>query len=263
MRRWIAILLPLLSALTAAQAQEQPGCDMNPRRIESARRLIEENKAFIAQAKELIAQAEQAAAESKQLQGQAAQYQSKIQYVNLKPLRGKDLVDAKKQFAADLQRYAEHLRKYQEHTVNVRQQYGACSQSNKRYERLRKQLTLHNSEFHVVPAPPPHICIDLGTSAQEAAAIQGQVQGAAESRSNAARELREVEKQLAASIAMSAATDAKVSREHQRLLREQELLAEFARLKEEHDQLQVGRNALKRSGVVQIPTVSGTVVRKK
>lgn len=260
----------LLSSVTLAGASpsgpppkdttpEDSKVDCNPTRIEQAKRIIEDSKSFCRDAKLLIAQSEQSIQSAKKLQGEARQYTKNVR-LHAPMLKGKALSDAKHQFQLDLAQFSKHAQQYKVHTDSVRKQFGQCAASMKAYEQIKRELELHCDQFHLPNIAPPHICLEMSTSVQEAASIQNQLAEQGRRMAVAEKQLMEAESRLNKADKMSEAVDGIVRAQSEVALKEQELAAEFARLREEHRQLDVERQALKRSGVqVSTPRVRGQV----
>lgn len=238
------------------------GPDCNPVRIEQAAKLISDSHAYCESSKLFLAQAEETVKEAKKLQGQARQYTKNLK-INAPLLKGQALSDAKRQFQLDLSQFSKHAKQYKLHTDQVRQQFGHCQASMEAYDKFRKELELHCDQFHMPNIEPPHICLELGTSAQEAASMQNRVAEQMKRVAIAEKQLMEAESRLSKAEKMSDAVDGIVRTNTDLALKEQDLAAEFARLKEEHRQLDVARRALQRSGVrTAIPRVHGKVKTK-
>lgn len=234
--------------------------DQNPARIESARQIIKSSEEYKSWAKKFIAQAKKETAEAHKLTGEAKVFRSKLPPPKMKALRGAQLAEAKKQFSLDLSRFAQHAKQYRQHTERVRKQFGECEASRKAYERNQEKLGLHCQAFHLPNVAPPHICLAMDLSAGEAASIKAEVQEQYKRMADAAAELNKSEERLGKALAASPTIDADVRKQHALNLQEQELVAEFGRLKEEHRQLDVARKALQSSGVkVGVSSVSAKV----
>jgi hypothetical protein len=259
------IIFCLANALSLSQGvalAKGMGTDCNPARMEQAAKLISDSQAYCESSRLFLAQAEETVKEAKKLQGQARQYTKNLK-INAPLLKGQALSDAKKQFQLDLSQFSKHAKQYKLHTDQVRQQYGHCQASMEAYDKFRKELELHCDQFHMPNIEPPHICLELGTSAQEAASMQNRVAEQMKRVAIAEKQLMEAESRLSKAEKMSDAVDGIVRTNTDLALKEQDLAAEFARLKEEHRQLDVARRALQRSGVrTAIPRVHGKVKTK-
>ncbi len=233
--------------------------DNDPVRIEQARQIIEQNRLIVESSKEIIAQANNNISESKKLQGQARQYTKNLK-LTAPLLKGKALQDAKKQFSLDLADFSKHVQQYRIHTEQVRKSFGQCKASQEAFEKMKKDLALHCDQFHMKDVEPPHICLEIDTSLIEAMGAQSKVQQQAMRVAQAQMELEKTEARLQKSIKESGLIDKEVMLNSALALKEQELAAEFGRLKEEHRQLDIARKALQRSGVrTAVPAVKGRV----
>ena len=268
--KWLFILTLIMSltiTLKTAAAEElhctkKVGPDCNPVRIEQAVKLIDESHAFCQSSQEFLAQAEQSLNEAKKLHGEARQYTKNLK-IHAPLLRGKALNDAKKQFQVDLAQFSKHAKEYRLHTDAVRNQFGHCKASLEAYEKFKKELELHCDQFHMPNIEPPHICLELGTSVEEAKSMQNKVTDYARRVAEAEKQLMEAESRLNKAAKMSDAVDGIVRTKTELALKEQDLAAEFARLREEHRQLDVARRAIQRSSAkVSVPRVHGKVKTK-
>lgn len=250
------------SDLSSSKASIKNGrVDNNPLRIQTAKQIIEENRQIIKQSSLLIAQAQEQEREVKKLEGEARSYQKKL-LIKAPLLKGKSLSDARKQYKLDLYDFAKHVRKYNLHTLEVRKNLGQCKASLAAYEKMKKDLALHCDQFHMTDIEPPHICVTMDMSVQDAKSAQNKVQQEAIRVANAEMELAKTEKRLQKSISERGIIDGEVMQKSALALKEQELAAEFGRLKEEHRQLDVERQVLARSGAkVGVPSVKARVKR--
>ncbi len=258
----IALAFSLMPRASVAADVETGAPDLDPVRIEQATKLIKDSRQFCESSKLFLAQAEESVKEAKKLRGEARQYTKNLR-LNAPLLKGKELSDAKKQFQLDLTQFSKHAKDYRAHTDAVRKQYGQCQASLEAYEKFKKEMELHCDQFHMPDIEPPHICLELGTTAEEAKSIQNRVTEYAKRVAVAERELMEAESRLSKAQRTSNDLDGLVRANTDLALKEQDLAAEFARLREEHRQLDVARRALQRSGAkVAVPRVQGTVKSK-
>ncbi|MBX9689013.1 MAG: hypothetical protein K2X27_20055 [Candidatus Obscuribacterales bacterium] len=233
--------------------------DTNPERIKQAERILAENREFLKESNLFIAQAEESVSEAKKLQGQAHQYQKNLQ-LHAPLLSGKALSDARKQYKLDLADFAKHVKLYNMHTQQVRQNYGHCKASLAAFEKMKKELELHCDQFHMKNIEPPHICLQIDSSVVEALGAQNKVKAQAERVAQAEMDLAKTEARLQKSIAERGIIDGEVMAKSKLALKEQALAEEFGRLKEEHRQLDVERKAISRStAAVSVPSVKGRI----
>lgn len=255
----LVISFSVSSTSVFAQSHTARPVDNNPVRAEQARKIIEQNRVIIKEALIYIAQAEKDVTKAKKLQGEARQYQKGLN-VKMPLLKGKALQDAKRQFNLDLAEFSKHVKQYNLHTLEVRKNYGHCKASLDAYEKMKKDLSLHCDQFHMRDIEPPHICVEMGTSVEEAKSMQSKAEQQYKRLAEAEMELAKTEQRLQKAVAESGILDREVMAKSALALKEQELAAEFGRLKEEHRQLDVERKALSRSGVkVGVPSVKGKV----
>ncbi len=252
----LAVTTSLLTLSISATCQN-PKVDNSPLRINQAKHIIAENKAISDEAKLFIAQAETDVSNAKKLEGEARQYHKDL-LIKAPLMKGKALSDARKQFNLDLKSFSDHVRKYNLHTLDVRKNYGHCKASQAAYEKMKKDLELHCDQFHMADVPPPHICIQMDVSVQEANSIMNQSKEHAIRVAQAEHDLLVTEKKLQNAITARGIVDKQVMASSALALKEQDLAAEFGRLKEEHRQLDVERRAIQRSGgSVVVPAVKG------
>ena len=245
-----------LTSSESVPKQAGGGPDNNPLRIEQAKKLLRDSRAFTAAARIYLAQADQSIKDAKRLQGEAHQYGKNLQ-LTAPLLKGKNLQYARQQFQMDLNQFAKHAKEYKLHTEAVRQQFGHCQASLTAYEKHKRDLELHCDQFHLPDIEPPHICLEVTTSAQEAASLQNRVAEQGKRVAEAEMQLMKAEARLKKAALISDSVESELA------LREQDLAAEFARLKEEHRQLDVGRRAIQRSGgKIGVPQVRGTIKTK-
>jgi len=232
---------------------------VDPARIESANKIIAGCDSYTKWAKTFIAEATKETDHAKKLNATARKFQTTVA-PTMKPLTGARLANAKKIYQSDLRQFAAHTAEYRAHTDKVRSMFGQCEASRKAYEANKLNYTLHCAQWHMDNVPPPHVCLEVGTSVAEAKQMANQVGANMRRMAEAEAKLKESEERLNKATGDSANVDAKVRKQHDINLHEQELVAEFARLQEEYKQLSVETRALKSSGVrVPVQTVSGKV----
>lgn len=246
--------------LNAEATQKVPDC--NPRRIEQAVKLLKDSKEFCESSRIFLAQSEETMKEAKKLRGEARQYTKNLK-LNAPLLKGKALSDAKAQFQLDLTQFSKHANEYKLHTEAVRKQFGHCQASLQAYEKIKRDMELHCDQFHLPNVEPPHICLELGTGVEEAKNLENRVTEQLKRVQLAEQQLIQAESRLNRAAKVSENIDGFVRTNNELALKEQDLAAEFARLREEHKQLEVGRRALQRSGVkIAVPRVQGQVKSK-
>jgi hypothetical protein len=223
-------------------------------RIESAQQILEQARIYQKHAQLLIAQTAKSTSEAKRLEGNANAYQSKIA-PKIRRLNGAQLAQAKVMFKSDLQTFAQHSRDYREHTKQVREQVGECHASEQEFERNKLSYEIHCGQYHMQDVAPPHICPAMRAAVGDAAAAQNRLRTNMQRLNAEEAQLAESEERLNNAIGASAQGDADITKQNNRYLKEQELAAEYATLKEEYRQLEVGRKALQANGA-KIPVVS-------
>jgi hypothetical protein len=248
-----------LSVVPVKADDSDCACDNNPARIKSAQDIILKQRKFINHGLELIAQAENGVEQAKVLQGEAKSFKSLVK-PRFKPMKGAQLAAARKQYQVDLAQFAKHAKAYHEHTKQIRLTAGECEASKKVFEQLSKEYNLHCDDFHLPDIPPPHICLELGTTQAEANQVVNKVRESLRRIALEENKLAASEQRLSNANAMSGTVDAHVRKQHDLNLKEQELVAEYGRLREEHRQLGVEKQALTASGIkTGVATVSAKV----
>jgi DNA repair exonuclease SbcCD ATPase subunit len=228
-------------------------------RVQSARAIIMACNRYQKQTTELIAQLQKDTNQAVKLRGDARRYESKLA-PRIKPLIGAKLAAAKRMYKSDLDQFAEHARAYREHNVTIRHHYGECAASRAAYERNKNSYLLHGKEFHMEDIPPPHICKAMQVAMDDATKTSGELRDSAKRLVDAQINLMKTEARLNAAEQNSESVNEDVRTQQALNLQEQDLAAEFARLKEEYRQLDVARKALSASGVRNVvPTVHATV----
>ncbi|MDR3612003.1 MAG: hypothetical protein P4L53_00455 [Candidatus Obscuribacterales bacterium] len=244
------------------QKNDQKIDQMNDR-IESAREILEHARAYQRHAQLLIAQTAKATSDAKRLEGNANAYQSKIA-PKIRRLNGAQLAQAKVMFKSDLQTFAQHARDYREHTKQVREQVGECHASEQEFERNKLSYEIHCGQYHMQDVAPPHICPAMRAAVGDAAAAQNRLRTNMQKLNAEEAQLAESEDRLNNAIGASAQGDADITKQNSRYLKEQELAAEYATLKEEYRQLEVGRKALQANGAkIPVATVKGQITTSK
>ena len=204
----LAITTFLLTPSQQAKCQSRK-VDNNPVRLHQAEHIIAENKLINREAQLFIAQAETDISNAKKLEGEARQYRKNIT-IQAPLMKGKALSDARKQFNLDLKSFSDHVHKYNLHTLDVRKNYGHCKASQAAYEKMKKDLELHCNQFHMADVPPPHICVQMDVSVQEANKIQNQAKEHAIRVAQAEHDLVETEKKLQNAITARGIVDKQV-----------------------------------------------------
>lgn len=231
-------------------------------RSASAHDLVQKCNTFVKHAEQLIAQANEATKKTDRLNGAAKRYSSTIVPV-IKPLKGARLTQAKQMYKSDLAQFANHVSDYREHNANVRRQFGECAASRAAYERNKNSYLIHCKEFHMEDLPPPHICVTMEQAMGNSDSAAGKLKDSVKRLVDAQIELMKTEGRLQAALNNSAAVNEDVRKQHSLNLQEQELAVEFAKIQEEHKQLEVEKRTLSGSGIkVPVRTVRATIHRK-
>ncbi|HEY9785151.1 MAG TPA: hypothetical protein V6D17_07100 [Candidatus Obscuribacterales bacterium] len=246
-------------------AGQEPAQKCQAGREEQAAELKRNFDEFIAHARRLHERTEILLAEAKNLKGRATQLRTVAP--NLPPVRlkGREYQQALVQFKADVDKFKAHADEYNDHLHKFRQQIGECSAAQAAYEEACKKYEMHCQQYHMPNIPPPHICIDLNVSASDASNMAHQMMSDQMRAIRAERELRQTEEKIGQLENVSTKVDAHVEKQSERLKREQELAAEFGRLRQEYDLLEVERKVIEGSKTankpIARPYVSGKVKR--
>lgn len=212
-------------------------------RCASAAQIIDQSEYYCRKVRRVLTQIAGTTQQAQTLTGAAKKFQAN----SLPPLRrltGAQLARARAMYKSDLQQFAAHVKEYCEHTTQVRNELGACESSRKAYEKTKGDYSLHCKEFHMSDIPPPHICIEMGTSVEEAAELTGRLAADMRRMVEAEMALQQAEARLNKAVSSRADIDAKVRNQHEINLKEQALAEEFARLSEEFKQLEIERKTI-------------------
>lgn len=243
----------LLLGVAVARAQTAPNAchdEKMQRRIESARDILSEADKFRARAEAFHKRAEFQIAEAKKLKGKAEILQTRIPAVpgTLK-LNGAQLEAAKSQYAADLKEFAAHARAYNLHLRQFQQTVGECHASNVTLNNVLRKYDLHLEQFHIPDLAarirPPHICGELAeTLGAETESIASRIMHDQLRVIDAEQRLRVAEQKLQVAEAVAPSIQDKAVNASIRAQSEQQLMAEFGRLRQEYDLLKMANQRL-------------------
>ncbi len=231
-------------------------------RSASAREITQKCNTFVDKAQQLIAQANETTAKTNRLNGTANRYGTTLVPI-IKPLKGARLAAARQMYKTDLEQFANHVSEYREHNANVRRQFGECAASRAAYEKNKNSYLIHCKEFHMEDLPPPHVCVTMEQAMGNADSAAGKLKDSVKRLVDSQIELMKTEGRLQAAMLNSANVDKDVRKQHALNLQEQDLAVEFAKIQEEHKQLEVEKRTLSASGVkTPISSVRATIRRK-
>jgi DNA mismatch repair ATPase MutS len=166
-------------------------------------------------------------------------------------------------YKSDLEQFANHVSEYREHNANVRRQFGECAASRAAYEKNKNSYLIHCKEFHMEDLPPPHVCVTMEQAMGNADLAAGKLKDSVKRLVDSQIELMKTEGRLQAAMLNSANVDKDVRKQHALNLQEQDLAVEFAKIQEEHKQLEVEKRTLSASGVkVPVSSVRATIRKK-
>lgn len=220
--------------------------------MKTAKQLHEKNELLIAQAKNL--------------KGRATQLHTVP--TNLPPvkLQGRQLHEAKNQFNIDVQKFKDNADLYRAHLDEFRKQVGECAAAQAAYKEACKRYEMHCQQYHMPNIEPPHICLEMDMSASQASDVAASLMNDQMRAIRAERELRDTNEKVRDLEQASAKADVNAEKQAQRMKREQELAAEFGRLRQEYDLLEIERKAIDHSQTasnkIVRPSVSAKIKKK-
>jgi hypothetical protein len=231
-------------------------------RSTSAIEIIKNCNEFTNSANQLIAQVNETTAKTNRLNGAAKHFSTNVTPI-IKPLSGARLAQAKQMYKSDLLQFQNHVAEYREHNTNVRRNYGECAASRAAYEKNKNSYLIHCKEFHMEDLPPPHVCVTMQQAMSNSDSAAGKLKESVKRLVDSQIELMKTENRLQAAVANSSNVDQDVHKQHELNLREQDLAVEFAKIEEEHKQLEVEKRTLSASGVrVPVQTVKARIRKK-
>ncbi len=235
------------SALAQELTDRHQSADQMAARVHSAEEIIGSCRIFEAKAAAFHARAESLIAQANQLQGEAQVLTTRTPNLPL-PTRMSDREYrlGSQQYDQDRQVFALHAAAYKQHLKQFQDSVGECHANEKVLDGVLKKYEIHASEFHGANAiRPPHIC---GTLRNMVDRDWNQV---AHSMLNDQMRVLQVEHTLSVQEAalhnaeqVNSVIGVKAVNQSQREEREQALLAEFGRLKEESDLLHMEKQRL-------------------
>jgi hypothetical protein len=262
----IALSSAVGCATNGSAADQKTIDDLMQRRVESAETIIAEDKALEARIQKFHTAAAQQIAQANTLKGEAH-----VLHSNPLPLPGRIKMDAAQlkaaqdQYRANIDDFKQHAIAYQDHLKQFQVTVGECHANEAAFQRLSQQYTLHVDQFHVTMPNirPPHVCGAMHMTNNEVVsamnAMRSDMQRVAQSEINLAAE----ENRLSESSKLSAPLDQKVSLSAIRGQKEQDIFAEFGRLRTEYELLKTEKNVLASSshtgGKVSSTTVAGMI----
>jgi len=215
-------------------------------REENAARLIAQNEQFKKKVTELHGRADAEINGANRLNGQAQQLQIKLKAGT------PEYKEALVQYEADINEFRNHANAYNAHINDFEKTVGACHANEQQYQANLKQFELHTKDFHLPNVKPPHICVRLNVSDAQAAKMANSMRMDEMRILSSEQELNKQENRLKVAEQESLLAAKKATNAAERDKREQELAAEFGKLKEEYDLLTIEKTAI--SGTVALKT---------
>ena len=230
------------------------------RRIESAKEIIADTKALKAKAAAFHQRVDLQIAQATKLKGEAQILQIKppILPANLH-LNAAQLAAAQNQYNSDIKEFSAHAEAYNDHLKQFQGTVGECHANDVMLDNVIHKYDLHLEEFHlpVVRISPPHICGALGeVYGGDVSHIANSIMNDQLRVINAEQDLQRAEQKLQAVEGQAPAIAGKTVNAAYRASREQELAAEFGRLRQEYDLLKVERQRLANQSVITRATTS-------
>lgn len=262
--------ITIAGASTLSAAAKECCVEGQEGRVESAVEIKREFDDFIDRGRKLHESFDILIAQTKSLKGRASQLHTVPTNVTPVKLKGRELQEATRQFQIDVSQFKKNADTYRAHLEDFRRQIGECAAAQDAYNEAQKKYEMHCQQYHIPNIPPPHICLELNVSASEAGGIAQQLMSDQMRAIRAEHELRSTNAQVRDLENASAKVDGYLQKQALRLKKEQELAAEFGKLREEYDLLEIERQAIESSrtaskpaaGTVARPTVKGKIKGK-
>ncbi len=208
-------------------------------REENALRLIAQANSFKTQASKLHGKAETSINGANRLTGEAHSLLLKIGSPQFK--------SAVAQYSGDLSQFREHANQYNAHLVDFQKTIGECHAGEAAYENSLKDYQLHVNLFHIPDLAnirPPHVCGQLHLSQFQSAKVANSLRNDQVKVLEAEQKLNNEELKLRAAQSAELLNSKKAVNASIRDKHEQELAAEFGKLKEEYDLLKIENQAI-------------------
>jgi hypothetical protein len=229
----------LAAATAQLQVPSDPG-NRTQKRIESAEQILTETDAWRNRTKIFHKNSELLIAESKRLKGEAETLEMKtLNLPKMPPLTGDQLKVALGIYQNDINLLRGHAESYDQHLRNFQSLIGECQSSNHALNSILRKYDLHIDQFHIPVSTirPPHICGSLEHVLGNTSSIANQIMYDQMRVLKAEANLRTTEEKLSTAQQSTPLLQGKAIKESLREKEEQQLLAEYARLKEEYDLL--------------------------
>lgn len=251
----------------AAQSQDKNARGNNTfmqQRIESAQSIIDQGNKYIRQARKLHEQSKLQIAEAKRLKGQA----EKLEHIvpgtpQVQKLTPQQYKSALRTYQQDIEQFKTHANEYNAHLSKFQQMIGECHANDALYKEMAERYKLHVDRFHMPAILPPHICGALDLNQNEASSLSWMLRADRRRVAEAEQALRAEERKLAQNESMASSVAARLKSNAQRAEQEQQLAAEFGRLKKEYDLLEIEGKTLTASNKGQPGKVTRTSVSAK
>lgn len=231
-RKTAVFLTVVLSIVSGQQALAET-------REENALRLIAQANNLKTQAAKLHGKAETSINNANRLSGEAHSLTLKIGSPQFK--------SAVAQYSGDLTQFREHAVQYNVHLADFQKTIGECHAGEAAYENSLKDFQLHVNLFHIPDMAnirPPHVCGRLKMTEAQTAQVANQMRNDQVKIIAAEKQLNAEEVSLRAAQSSELLNSKKAVNAAIRDKHEQELAAEFGKLKEEYDLLKMENQAL-------------------
>jgi hypothetical protein len=209
-------------------------------RIQSAEQIITDTQTWQNKITAFHKQSQILIAESKRLKGEAETLEMKtLNLPKLPPLSGDQLKRALGIYSNDIDQFKGHAEAYDQHLKSFQSMIGECQASNRALDSIIQKYDLHIEQFHIPIANirPPHICVSLAKTLGDTTSIANQIMNDQMRILRAEANLHTSEEKLSTAQESTQLLQTKAVRASVRDKEEQQLLAEYARLKEEYDLL--------------------------
>lgn len=251
-----------------ATAQLQVSSDpenYTQQRIESAEQILTETDTWRNKTKIFHKNSELLVAESKRLKGEAETLEMKtLNLPKMPPLTGDQLKVALGIYQNDINLLRGHAESYDQHLRNFQSLIGECQSSNHALDSILRKYDLHIDQFHIPISTirPPHICGRLEGTLGDTSSIANQIMYDQLRVLKAEANLRTTEEKLSTAQQSTPLLQVKAIKASVREKEEQQLLAEYARLKEEYDLLSMEKARIDGSKIATNKTTHTSVSAK-
>lgn len=270
--RKIASLVSLLSVVlfcsfNSPEASGENLSDQMDARVRSASEIIDQCQSFAKKANEFHQLIQLQVADAKRLEGEAQVIQTKTPTAGaMQPMKAADYKAATRQFSSDLNVFQAHAQAYQAHLHQLQATIGECQVNQQALAGILHKYELHVGQFHMPKIPssikPPHICGRMEGMVGNSVSVGNGIMYDYLRALRSEQDLNKEEMSLQHEEAITPIVQKKAVNQALREQSEQQILAEFGRLKEEYDLLQIENDRLA-SGKAQAIKVTQASVSGK